>query len=71
MIVIDASALTKYILHEEGWETISGYVRERKPLYSIDHVIKEVGNAIWKHCRLRKIIGQDEAIELFHALLNS
>ncbi len=69
MIVIDASTLTKYILHEENWETISTYIKKMKPLYSIDHIIKEVGNAIWKHCYLRRIIKQDEAIRLYKALL--
>jgi len=67
--VIDASALAKYVLHEEGWEAIGTYIRERKPLYSVDHVIKEVGNAIWKHCYLRRIIGYDEAMRLYRALL--
>ncbi len=69
MIVIDASTLTKYILHEENWEAISTYIRKMKLLYSIDHIIKEVGNAIWKHYYLRKIIKQDEALKLYKAFL--
>ncbi len=69
MIVIDASALTKYVLHEEGWEAISTYIRRTKPLYSVDHLVKEVGNAIWKHCYLRKVIKQGEALRLYQALL--
>jgi len=68
VIVIDASALAKYVLHEEGWEAISTYIR-RRPLYSVDHIIKEVGNAIWKHCYLRRIVGRDEAMRLYRALL--
>ena len=55
MIIIDASTLTEYVLHEENWEIISTYIKKMKPLYSIDHVIKEVGNAIWKHRYLRKL----------------
>lgn len=69
MIVIDASALTKYVLHEEGWEAIGTYIKGTKPLYSVDHIMKEVGNAIWRHSYLRKIIKQDEALRLYHALL--
>jgi len=69
VIVIDASTLTKYVLHEEGWELVSMYIRKVRPLYSLDHIMKEVGNAIWKHCYLRKIIKQDEAIKLYQALL--
>lgn len=48
MIVIDASALSKYVLKEEGWEEVRRFVRERRPLYSVDHVLKECFNAIWK-----------------------
>jgi len=69
VIVIDASALTKYVLHEEGWEAIGTYIKGTKPLYSVDHIMKEVGNAIWRHSYLRKIIKQDEALRLYHALL--
>jgi len=69
VLVIDASALAKYVLHEENWERVGAYVRELRPLYSVDHVLKEVGNAIWKHCRLRGILGRDEATGLYRALL--
>jgi predicted nucleic acid-binding protein len=44
VIVVDASALAKYVLKEEGWREI------RKVLeggaVSVDHVVKEVSNAI-------------------------
>ena len=45
MIVIDASALASFILLEPGWEKIAPYV---KHCVSVDHVVKEVTNAIWK-----------------------
>ena len=69
MIVIDASTLTKYVLHEENWKEVSSYIKERRPLYSIDHVLKEVGNAIWKHCILKGIINKSTAIKLYQSLL--
>ncbi len=69
MIVIDASSLTKYILHEENWRDIGLFIRERKPLYSIDHITKEVGNAIWKHSYLMKIIDMKKAEDLYSSLL--
>ncbi|RLF24994.1 MAG: PIN domain nuclease [Thermoprotei archaeon] len=68
MIVIDASALAKYVLHEENWHIISSYIRKTRPLYSVDHVVKEVGNAIWR-CHLRRIIGREDAIRLYNGLL--
>lgn len=69
MIVIDASALVRYVLREEGWEDVGSCVRRMKPLYSLDHVLKEVGNAIWKHCHLRKAISRSDALELYRAVL--
>ena len=69
MIVIDASSLAKYVLHEENWEKVGAFIKERRPLYSIDHIVKEVGNALWKHCKLREAIDEAKAIELYQALL--
>jgi len=66
--VADASALVKYLLHEEGWDRVAFYVREMKPIYSVDHAVKEVGNALWRHS-MRKIIDSDTALKLFQAFL--
>ena len=68
MIVVDASSLTKYILHEDNWREVGRFIRERKPLYSIDHLIKEVGNALWKHCSLQKIIDPESVLKLYDGL---
>ncbi|MEM1509335.1 MAG: type II toxin-antitoxin system VapC family toxin [Thermofilaceae archaeon] len=56
MIVIDASALIKYLLHEEGWEEVSWYLKEQRPLRTLDLALKEAANALWKHCCLRRFI---------------
>lgn len=68
MIVIDASALTKYILKEENWLEVSDYLK--RGVLSVDYIIKEVGNAIWKHFTLRKIIDRDIANNLFRLLFS-
>ncbi len=68
MIVIDASALVKYILKEENWFEVSDYLK--RGVLSVDHIIKEVGNAIWKHLILRKIINMDTANALFKLLFS-
>ena len=47
MIVIDASALSKYILGEKNWIEVENYLL--KGLYSIDYIVKEVANSLWKH----------------------
>ncbi len=64
MIVVDASALVKYVLGEEEWRRISFFVRERRPLYSVDHVLKESFNAIWKHTYIRRVIDAETALRL-------
>ncbi len=46
MIVIDASTLVKYLLREDGWIRVSQYIRERRPLYTVDHALKECANAV-------------------------
>ncbi len=68
MIVIDASALTKYILKEKNWIRIANFLKEG--VVSIDHVVKEVSNAIWKHCILLKIINKETATKLLELLEN-
>ena len=49
MIVIDASTLAKFILKEEGWEEVAEHLKAGT--LSIDHVVKEVANAVWKRFR--------------------
>ncbi len=58
MIVVDASALAAFILREEGWRTLAKYL-----VYalSLDHVVKEVANAIWKAAYLRGFLSEEEA----------
>jgi len=69
VIVIDASALVKYILCEEGWDRVSNYLKRYRSLYSVDHIVKECSNAIWRHSRLRGLIDRDTALELFRRLI--
>jgi len=62
--VADASALVKYLLHEEGWDRVAFYVRKMKPIHSVDHPVKEVGNALWRHS-MWKALDLDIALKLF------
>lgn len=43
MIVIDASVLTNFIMMERGYEKTVTYIKDS---ISVDHIVKEVGNAI-------------------------
>ncbi len=66
MIVVDASALAAFILKEEGWEELARYLRR---CVSVDHVVKEVANAIWRAFYLRKRMSLDEARYALRLLL--
>lgn len=67
--MVDSSALAKYVLREEGWERVGSLIRGERPLYTVDHALKEVGNAIWKHCTVKRIIDKETALTLYWRLL--
>jgi len=46
VIVVDASALAKYILKEDSWRSVRKALEEES--VSLDHVVKEVANAVWR-----------------------
>jgi predicted nucleic acid-binding protein len=46
VIVIDASALAKFILKEEGWGEVAEYLKAGT--ISTDYIVKEVANAVWR-----------------------
>ena len=66
MIVVDASALSAFILREEEWEELARYMVRS---LSVDHVVKEVANTIWKASCVRKVLTADEALKAFKILL--
>ena len=66
MIVIDASALVKFILKEEGWERVYKILSTR--VVSVDHIVKEVANAIWKYCSIHKAHSPDVTLKEFQLL---
>ena len=69
MIVIDTSALAKYILKEEGWRGVYEVIRTNSPIYSIDLMLKEIANVIWKYVK-RRLINDEIALELFDAVID-
>ena len=69
MIVIDASALAKFILREENWGKV--YEILSTEVISVDHVVKEDANTIWKHYSIYSIYkacSLDVAIKRFQLL---
>ena len=66
MIVIDASSLVKYLLGEEGWRQVEEKFFET--VVSLDLVVKEAANALWKHSVLRRIISLEQSLKLYQVL---
>ncbi|MCC6013759.1 MAG: type II toxin-antitoxin system VapC family toxin [Candidatus Verstraetearchaeota archaeon] len=69
MIVVDASAVIAFFLKEKCWESLKPYMKET---ISIDHIIKEFYNAVWKATYLLKILDHKSAynvIKLFNIYL--
>ena len=67
MIVIDASSLAKYILREGNWQEVRNKLNEPEPFYSIDYILIEVTNSIWKE-NLKKNLSEAESLLRFDAL---
>jgi len=65
VIVIDASALAKFILKEERWERVADFLKAGT--ISVDHVMKETVNAIWKRL-IRGEISLEDARSMFEAM---
>lgn len=68
MRVIDASALTKYVNREMGWEHVEGLLFEG--CMTLNLALKEVVNSLWKRVR-RGEITEEQATELTDALLEA
>jgi predicted nucleic acid-binding protein len=69
VIVVDASAVIAFFLREEGWEALVPYMKQTM---SVDHVIKEFYNAVWKATYLMKTLDRESAhnvIKLFNTYL--
>jgi predicted nucleic acid-binding protein len=62
VIVIDASALVAFFLREDGWETLKPYV---KTGFSVDHVVKEFYNAVWRATYLLKALDYESVRKVF------
>ena len=65
--MVDASALAKYILKEEGWRDVRKLLEGGA--VSVDHVVKEVSNAIWRKCAVLKLEDAEAAVRRYELLV--
>jgi len=71
VIVVDASALAKLLLREEGWRLVHQSLAEEQAM-TVDHALKEVLNAVWKAARICGLIPRRLALEkeaLLHTMV--
>ncbi|MFZ8850314.1 MAG: type II toxin-antitoxin system VapC family toxin [Thermoproteota archaeon] len=65
MIVIDASVLASFLRKEPGWEKLANYM---KNVVSVDLIVKEVSNVLWKDYYVRKSVDKDTVLELYRLM---
>ena len=68
VIVIDTSALVKYLLKEEGWREVSAFLRKNREITSLELALIEGANAVWKRYRLYRDINFETAQRLLDYL---
>ena len=69
MIVVDSSAFTRFLMKEEGWEKLIQYLNPDAEPCSVDFLIVEVVNAIWKYVERFKRINEDQGLNLLERVM--
>ncbi|AEK71951.1 hypothetical protein GQS_00240 [Thermococcus sp. 4557] len=68
MIVIDTSALCKFLLKEEGWRDVVPYLQPESDVHAVDMLLTETTNVIWKNVRIYGNFGREDGEKLLGAL---
>jgi predicted nucleic acid-binding protein len=71
VIVVDASAVIAFFLREEEWENLKPYMKRG---FSVDHVVKEFYNGVWKAMYLLKTLDYEsmqKVLELFNSYIEN
>ena len=69
MIVVDSSAFTRFLIKEEGWEKLIPYLNPDVEPCSVDLLIVEAANAIWKYVKRFKRIDEDQGLNLLERVM--
>jgi predicted nucleic acid-binding protein len=64
-MVIDASVLASFLRKEPGREKLANYI---KNVISVDLIVKEVRNVLWKDYYVRRSIDKDTVLELYRLM---
>ncbi|HEW94033.1 MAG TPA: PIN domain-containing protein [Thermoprotei archaeon] len=69
MIVIDSSAFSKFLLREEGWEEVVPYLDPMSEPYSVDILVIEAVNVVWKYMRRYRLITREQALGIYEQVM--
>ncbi|WP_297506297.1 type II toxin-antitoxin system VapC family toxin [Thermococcus sp.] len=69
MRVIDTSAFSKFLLKEEGWEGVVPYLRPEEEPVTVELLLVETANVLWKHAVKMETIEKEKAEELFEGVM--
>ena len=69
MIVVDSSAFIRFLIKEEGWEKLIPYLNPDAKPCSVDLLIVETANAIWKYVERFKRIDEDQGLNLLERVM--
>ncbi|MFA6331728.1 MAG: type II toxin-antitoxin system VapC family toxin [Methanoregula sp.] len=67
MTVIDTSAFMKFFLHEPGWEDVLPYLTTASSPETVDLLVTESANVLWKSARAG-LIEKEQVPELYSSM---
>ncbi len=68
MIVIDTSALCKFLLKEEGWRKVIPYLQPESEAHALEMLLTECANVIWKNVKVYQTFDAGVGRKLLDAL---
>lgn len=67
--VIDTSAFSKFLLKEEGWEGVVPYLQPGEEPVTVELLLVETANVLWKHAVKMETIEKEKAEKLFEGVM--
>jgi len=69
VIVIDASAFSKFLMREENWEKVVSYLDPSLEPHAVDMLVVEGTNVIWKYAEKYRLITVEQAFGLYERVM--
>ncbi len=66
---IDTSAFSKFLFKEEGWEGVIPYLLPEEEPVTVELLLVETANVLWKHAVKMETVEKEKAEELFDGVM--